>query len=142
MRTRLKELLRRRRCEIMLVSLVPIAIFLIVISMEYAAALGEYDYTLDQIQRAVNTVVEYNIRDEYRADGVLPDTDAAEQALRSYIESGIVTNGRCAIHIDSVTSYASLPAMTVTGTVSFPTLLSRFRGDLEFSFAVTSINEE
>ncbi len=143
MKTRLKALLRSTRGAI---TSMPIGIFLIVLVallvMEYAAALEKYDYVLDLIRRAVNTAVEYNIRDEYRADRVLLlDADAAEQSLRHYIESDITAHGRYTIRIDSVTPCDSPPAMTVTGTGSFPTLLSGFgSGGVEFSFTVTSTN--
>lgn len=119
-----------------------VIILLAMLGMEYAAALQKYDYVLDLIQRAVNTSVEYNIRDEYRSDRILKlNTGAAEQSLYRYIDSDITQHGRYTISIGSVTTTETPPSMTVSGTGSFPTMLSNFGiGDVTFTFQVTSTN--
>ena len=144
MTARVKRLLRSRRGEVTtgFVAGAFVIILLALFGVEYAAALERYDYALDLIQRAVNTAVEYNIRDEYRADRILKlDTAAAENTVRRYIDSDVIGHGRCTVCVDSVTAYETPPSLTVTGTGSFPTLLSKFGvGDVSFSFTVTSTN--
>ena len=144
MRARIGTLLRERRGDI--TTSFAFGAFLIILvallGMEYAAAMEKHDYALDLLQRAVNTAVEYNIRDEYRADRILMlDTAAAENTVRRYIDSDVIGHGRCTVCVDSVTAYETPPSLTVTGTGSFPTLLSKFGvGDVSFSFTVTSTN--
>lgn len=119
-----------------------IVILFAMLGMEYGAALEKYDYALDLIQRATNTAVEYNIRDEYRSDRILLlDTAAAEQTLYDYIDSDITQHGRYTIHVDSVTCFETPPSLTVSGTGSFPTMLSGLGfSDVTFHFTVTSTN--
>ena len=144
MRARVKNLLRSRRGDV--TTGFAFGTFLIILialfGMEYAAALEKYDYALDLIQRAVNTAVEYNIRDEYRSDRVLKlDTAAAKTTVRRYIDSDLNARGRYTVRINKITVKATPPTLTVNGTGSFPTLLSRFGAkDVTFRFTVTSTN--
>lgn len=144
MRARVKNLLRSRRGDV--TTGLAFGAFLIILvalfGMEYAAALEKYDYALDLIQRAVNTSVEYNIRDNYRSDRILKlDTAAARSTVRRYIDSDLNARGRYTVRIKKITAKATPPRLTVEGTGSFPTLLSKFGAkDVTFRFTVTSVN--
>ena len=144
MRASIKRLLRGQGGSVGITTawLVFITLLFTVVLGQCAAALYQYDYALDLLQRTVNTAVENNIRDEYRADHVLKmDVAAAEASFYAYVESDITAHGRYTVQIDSVTTTETPPSMTATGSVTFPPMFSGFGvSDLTVRFEVGSTN--
>jgi hypothetical protein len=108
--------------------------------IEMGATMENHDYVVSVLQRACNSAVEANIMDEYRADRVLLlDTQGADEAFRSFVQSDLPSKYR--IVINTVNCTASPPSMTATGTMTFPTIFSQYGfEEITVSFKVKSTN--
>jgi len=108
--------------------------------MEMGAVYENYYDAETILQRSCNSAVEKNMLDAYRADNILRlDVSAAKADFYSYLASDMPD--KYTVRINSITGSATPPALTVTGTVTFSTLLEQYGfDDLSFNFTVRSTN--
>lgn len=108
--------------------------------VEFGAAYQSYDYAGFLLQRAANSAVESNMRDEYRADKVLLlDAAGAAADFRSFVAGDFPSKYR--VTIENVSATASPPVLTATGTITFPTVFSQYGfDDLTFRYKVCATN--
>ena len=131
---------RSGKLSILLFGLLFGLLLLVFLVIEMGGAYQNYGYAESVLQRAANSAVENNLNDAYRADRVLIlDAASAESDFRTFVSSDFPS--RYTVTIQTVTATASPPALTATGTISFPTIFSQYGfRDLTFSFAVRATN--
>lgn len=131
---------RSGKLSILLFGLLFGLLLLVFLVIEMGGAYQNYGYAESVLQRAANSAVENNMNDAYRADRVLIlDAASAEADFRAFVSSDFPS--RYTVTIQTVTATASPPALTATGTISFPTIFSQYGfRDLTFSFAVRAMN--
>ncbi len=130
------------KLSILLLGLLFGLLLLVFLVIEMGGAYQNYGYAESVLQRAANSAVENNMNDAYRADRILIlDAASAESDFRTFVASDFPS--RYTVTIQTVTATASPPALTATGTISFPTIFSQYGfHDLTFSFAVRATNYE
>jgi len=108
--------------------------------IEMGSTYESYDYAMDILQRSCNSAVERNIRDEYRADGILKmNTSSADADFRAYVAADMPS--RYTVTIDSVSCRETPPSMEVIGSVRFPTVLALHGFETRtFTFKVRATN--
>lgn len=138
MRRLLKD--RAGKLSILLFGLLFGLLLLVFLVIEMGAAYQNYDYAESILQRAANSAVESNMKDEYRADRVLVlDAAGAEADFRNFVASDFPAKYN--VTITQVSASASPPALTAIGTVSFKTVFSKYGfRDVTFSFKVRATN--
>lgn len=131
---------RSGKLSILLFGLLFGLLLLLFLVIEMGGAYQNYGYAESALQRAANSAVESNMDDAYRADRVLIlDTASAESDFRAFVASDFPS--KYTVTVQAVTATASPPALTATGTISFPTIISQYGfRDLTFSFAVRATN--
>ena len=103
--------------------------------LEMGGAMEHYDQAQAVLQRSVNSAVEANMDEAYRADHVLRlKVEEAKASFISFANADMPKNFR--LVIKSVTGTAQPPSLTATGTVTFPALFSPF-GDREVTVGFT-----
>ena len=108
--------------------------------LEVGAAYERYDYAMDIMQRACNSAVEANMRDEYRKDKILKlNTSGAKTSVKAFISADMPDS--YTVTITEITATATPPTMTVKGKITFPTLFSQYGNTtLSFDFKVRATN--
>ena len=108
--------------------------------IEMGSTYESYDYAMDVLQRSCNSAVEKNIRDEYRADGILKmNATKARSDFRAFVASDMPA--RYTVTIDSITCRETPPSMVVIGKVRFPTVLALHGFETRtFTFKVRATN--
>ena len=108
--------------------------------IEMGSTYESYDYAMDVLQRSCNSAVERNIRDEYRADGILLlNTASASSDFRAYVAADMPS--RFSVSIDSITCRESPPSMEVIGSVKFSTMFALYGFETRtFTFKVRATN--
>ena len=138
----MKRILKDRsgKLSILLFGLLFGMLMLVFLVIEMGATYQNYEYAQAVLQRAANSAVESNMRDEYRADRVLIlDTTGAKSDFQAYAASDFPS--RYTVTVSSVSASASPPKLTATGTISFSTVFSQYGfRDLTFSFTVRATN--
>ena len=138
----MKRILKDRsgKLSILLFGLLFGLLLLVFLVIEMGATYQNYEYAQAVLQRAANSAVESNMRDEYRADRVLIlDTTGAKSDFQAYAASDFPS--RYTVTVSSVSASASPPKLMATGTISFPTVFSQYGfRDLSFSFTVRATN--
>ena len=103
--------------------------------LEMGGTMEHYDRAQAVLQRAVNSAVEANMDEAYRADRVLRlKVDAAKASFAAFAAEDMPEGYRFVIQ--SVTGMADPPVLTATGTVTFPALFSPV-GDREVTVGFT-----
>ena len=103
--------------------------------LEMGGAMERYDQARTVLQRSVNSAVEANMDEAYRADRILRlNVDAARASFISFANEDMPKGFR--LTVKSVTGTAQPPSLTATGTVTFPALFSPF-GDREVTVGFT-----
>ena len=130
----------RGAAPILFLGIVFALLCLVLLIAELGGTYEQYDYAMDVMQRACNSAVERNIRDNYRADKILLlDCEGAKRDFQSFLSEDMP--GRYQVQVASVTCTASPPSMTVLGQVSFSTFFSQFGFDVvSFNFKVRATN--
>lgn len=138
----MKKLLKDRTgsVSIMFFGFLFVLLLMTFLIIEMGATMENHDYAVSVLQRACNSAVEANIMDEYRADSILLlDTQGADEDFRSFVQDDLPSKYR--VVINSVGCTASPPSMTVTGTMTFPTIFSQYGfEEITVSFTVNSTN--
>lgn len=138
----MRAILKDRRGALIIPSLgfMFLLVLLVMLVVECGGILYSEDYANSTLQRAVNSAVEANMDDDYRADKILIlKTEEAEQDFRKYIAEDFPE--QFTVTIDTVNATAQPAKMEVTGTVALKTVFSVFGfEDLCFRFAVRSTN--
>ena len=131
---------RRGGMTILFLGIVFVLLSLTFLILELGSTYERYDYAMDVLQRACNSAVERNIRDEYRADKILLlDCDGAETDFRSYARLDLPDRYR--LEIESVSCTDSPPGMTAIGKITFSTMFSQYGfRDVTYSFKVRATN--
>lgn len=131
---------RSGKLSILLFGLLFCLLLLAFLVVEMGTTYQNYDYAEALLQRAANSAVENNMMDEYRADHILMlDTSSAQADFRSFVESDIPA--KYSVKINQVSASASPPTLTATGTVTFPSVFSKYGfSDLTFSYTVKATN--
>lgn len=108
--------------------------------MEMGAVYQNYYDAETILQRSCNSAVEENMLDVYRADHILYlDVPGATADFYSYLNSDMPD--KYTVTVNSISGTATPPALTVTGTVTFPTLFGQYGfDDVSFDFTVQSTN--
>lgn len=117
-----------------------VLLLFVMLIIECGGILYSEDYANSVLQRAINSAVEKNMDDAYRADMILVlKTAEAEQDFRKYVSEDFPPH--FSVSIESVTASAQPAAMQATGTVTLSTVFSVFGyEDLRYQFAVYSTN--
>lgn len=108
--------------------------------IEMGATMENYSYAEMVLQRACNSAVEANIDDAYRADRILiMDPAGAEADFLAFAAADLPDSYR--LTVTGIYPNVSPPSMTVTGTLTFRTLLNQYGfRELTHSFRVVSTN--
>ena len=107
--------------------------------LELGSAIERYDYVTDVIQRSCSSAVEKNILDEYRADHILKmDCGAAKADFRAFLRDDLPAQYR--VSIREIQCTETPPGMTVSGTITLPTLFAQYGKQNTFNFTVRSTN--
>jgi len=119
------------------------AFFLLLISfliMEMGSAYNAYYDAETILQRSCNNAVEYGMMDEYRADHILKlNVKQATVLFKQYLVDDMPRIYD--YEISSISGTETPPNLTVTGTLTFPTLFSQYGfDDITVKFKVESNN--
>ncbi len=138
----MKNLLKDRAGNTSII-FIGLAFFLLLISflvMEMGATYENYYDAETVLLRCCNSAVEKDISDAYRADNILYlDVSAATADFNSYLQSDMPD--KYTVKISTITGTATPPNLTVTGTVTFPTLFHKYGfGNLTVGFTISSTN--
>lgn len=126
--------------SIIFIGLVFFLLIISILMMEMGAVYENYYDAETILQRCCNSAVEKNISDAYRADNILYlDVPDAKADFNRYLKSDMPD--KYTLTVKSVTGTAIPPSLTVTGTVTFPTLFHQYGfDDITFDFTVKSTN--
>lgn len=126
--------------SIIFIGLVFFLLIISILMMEMGAVYENYYDAETILQRCCNSAVEKNISDAYRADNILYlDVPDAKADFNRYLKSDMPD--KYTLTVKSVTGTATPPFLTVTGTVTFPTLFHQYGfDDITFDFTVKSTN--
>ena len=103
--------------------------------LEMGGTMEHYDRAQAVLQRAINSAVEANMDEAYRADRVLRlNVDAAKASFASFAAEDMPEG--YTLFIECVSGTAEPPMLTAMGTVTFPALFSPF-GDREITAGFT-----
>lgn len=108
--------------------------------MEMGAAYENHYAAETILQRSCNSAVEKNMLDAYRADGILLlDVAEAMNDFYRYLESDMPD--KYTVAVGSITGSEMPPVLTVTGTITLPTLFGQYGFDeITFDYRVQSTN--
>lgn len=138
----MKKLLSEKKgsLSLILIGLLFCILLLTFLVIEMGATYYRYDQAENILQRAANSAVESNINDKYRADKDLRlNTLQAQLDFRSFVALDFPDN--YTVKIKKVSTTASPPSLTATGTIKFKTIFSKFGfRDVTFNFKVRSTN--
>ena len=132
-----------------------IIIFVIVtlaaIIIEYYRINSMYQQAEYELQRGVNSAVEYSIMDEYRKDGITRMDDAlADQALYDYFNQSMgldrelakYSEGRLVyrLEIQTVSATEEPPRLTIEGVIHTRSIFNFLAGEIRMPFVISSSN--
>ncbi len=128
--------------SIIFIGLIFFLLMLTMLVMEMGAVQKNYSTALFVLQRSANTAVEKNMDDSYRADGILKlNSDEAKKDFESFAREDL--NEKYTLHLNSIEATSEPPGLKATGTVTFPTVFSKYGfKDLSFKFSVSAVNFE
>ena len=131
---------RTGSASIIFIGLVFFLLLISMLVMEMGAVYENYYDAETILQRCCNSAVEKNMSDAYRADNILYlDVQGATADFHRYLSSDLPD--KYTLTVKSVTGTATPPSLTVTGTVTFPTLFHQYGFDeITFDFTVKSTN--
>ncbi len=131
---------RTGSASILFIGLVFFLLLISMLVMEMGAVYENYYDAETILQRSCNSAVEKNMSDAYRADNILYlDVQGAKADFNRYLKSDMPD--KYTLTVKSVTGSAAPPSLTVTGTVTFPTLFHQYGFDnITFDFTVKSTN--
>lgn len=126
----------------MIIGLVFVMLLMTMLIMELGGAYQNYYAAESALQRSANAALEKNMDDSYRADGILKlKTDEAKADFTQLASEDL--DGKYTLYINSLSATEEPPSLTVTGTITFPTIFSKYGfEDLTFSFKVSAKNFE
>lgn len=152
---KIKEVLKNRKGDafVFIIILVFFILTLAVILIEYFRMEGLYQQVEYVLQRGVNSVVEYAIKDEYRRDGhVLLDTEAAEEKLYEYLHESMGLDSEMnkyageewnyRLEIQSIHATESPPRLTLEGELRTRSIFSFLTGEVRLPFSISSVNTQ
>ena len=107
--------------------------------LELGSATERYDSVTDVILRSCNSAVEKNILDEYRADRILKmDCDGAKTDFHAFLRNDLPA--QYSVTVRDIRCTETPPGMTVTGTITLPTLFAPYGKQNTFDFTVRATN--
>ena len=103
--------------------------------LEMGGTMEHYDRAQTILQRSINSAVEANMDERYRADRVLRlNVEAAKASFAAFAAEDMPEG--YTFTVQSVTGTADPPMLTAKGTVTFPALFSPF-GDRSITVGYT-----
>jgi len=128
--------------SVLFIGLVFVMLLMTMLIMELGGAYQNYYAAQSVLQRSANAALEKNMDDSYRADGILKlKADKAKTDFTQLASEDL--DGKYTFYINSLSATEDPPSLTVTGTITFPTIFSKYGfEDLTFSFKVSAENFE
>ncbi len=140
----MKKLLKDKRggTSILFIGIVFVMLLMSFLIMELGGAYQNYFAAESVLQRSVNSAVEKNMDDAYRADGILKlRLEQAKADFAQFAETDL--DDKYSLTISTITATEMPPSLTATGTITFPTVFSQYGfRDVSFEFAVSAVNFE
>ena len=128
--------------SVLIIGLVFVMLLMTMLIMELGGAYQNYYAAESVLQRSVNAALEKNMDDSYRADGILKiKIEQAETDFRHFASEDL--DGKYTLYINSLSATEAPPSLTAAGTITFPTIFSKYGfEDLTFNFKVSAENFE
>ena len=128
--------------SVLFIGLVFVMLLMTMLIMELGGAYQNYYAAESVLQRSANAALEKNMDDSYRADGILKlKTEQAKLDFTHFASEDL--DGKYTLYINSLSATEEPPSLTVTGTITFPTIFSKYSfEDLTFNFKVSAENFE
>ncbi len=140
----MKKLLKNCRggSSIIFIGLLFFMLMLTMLVMEMGAVQKNYTTALSVLQRSANSAVEKNMDDAYRADGILKlNAGGAKADFEMFAANDL--GSKYTLSISSLSALEEPPSLEATGTITFPTLFSKYGfEDVSFTFRVKAENFE
>ncbi len=131
---------KRGSMPILFLGLVFVMLLMTMLIIEMGGAYQNYFVAESVLQRSANSAVEKNLDDSYKADHILKlKTVQAKTDFEAFATSDL--DQKYHLTIDSITAEETPPTLTATGTISFPTVFSKYGfRDVTFRFEVQAQN--
>ena len=128
--------------SVLFIGLVFVLLLMTMLIMELGGAYQNYYAAQSVLQRSANAALEKNMDDSYRADGILKlKTEQAKADFTQLASEDL--DGKYTLYIESLSATEDPPSFTATGSITFPTIFSKYGfEDLTFSFKVSAENFE
>lgn len=121
------------------------------IVFEYFRIDSLYQQVEYELQRGVNSSVEYAMLDEYRRDGVAKmDSDVAQDEFYTYLHQSMKLDRELekysdkklvyTLDIQSITATDDPPRLTIQGQLKLRSCFSFLPSDIRLHFSISSIN--
>jgi len=123
------------------------------IIIEYFRINSMYQQAEDELQRGVNSAVEFAIRDEYRRDGIAKmDGILAEQTLHDYFQQSMKLDQEFSkyagsklmyrLEIQTINATEEPPCLTIKGWVKARSIFNFLTGEIRLPFTISSSNSK